>query len=214
MCKAGVELSGFCLQRGCVPNAASGVSGRIRDMPLTIRRAEIPDVLIIEPQVFSDHRGFFMETYHRRKYADAGLDAVFVQDNHSRSRKNTLRGLHYQRAHPQGKLVWAASGEVFDVAVDIRRNSATFGKWFGVRLSDQNHLQLYIPPGFAHGFCVLSETADLLYKCTDFYDPDDDFGILWNDPQIGIQWPALEPILSPKDSALPRLSQVAHERLM
>ena len=183
-------------------------------MPIQIRPAGIQDVLIIEPQVFADHRGFFMETYHRKKYAEAGLDVLFVQDNHSRSRKNTLRGLHYQLAHPQGKLVWAAAGEIFDVAVDIRRNSATFGKWIGIHLSEANHLQLYIPPGFAHGFCVLSEEADLMYKCTDLYHPEDDWGILWNDPQIGILWPIHDPLLSPKDSTLPRLSQVAPEKLM
>lgn len=171
-------------------------------------------MLLIEPPVFSDQRGFFLETFHRSKYAEAGLDAVFVQDNHSRSRKNTLRGLHYQVAHPQGKLVWAATGEIFDVAVDIRKSSATFGKWVGIHLSDQNHLQLYIPPGFAHGFCVLSETADLIYKCTDLYSADDDFGILWNDPAIGIRWPVSAPFLSSKDSALPRLAHVPPDHLL
>lgn len=182
-------------------------------MSIRIHHAELLDVLIVEPQAFADPRGFFLETYHRRKYSEAGLDAVFVQDNHSHSRKNTLRGLHYQLAHPQGKLVWAASGEIFDVAVDIRRGSSTFRKWIGIHLSEANHLQLYIPPGFAHGFCVLSETADLMYKCTDLYDPTDDFGILWNDPDIGIDWPVASPILSPKDAVLPRLSEVPPDRL-
>lgn len=176
-------------------------------MSIKISKSELPEVLIVEPRVFSDHRGFFQETFHRRKYAEAGLEVTFVQDNHSRSRKNTLRGLHYQVLHPQGKLVWAASGEIFDVAVDIRKNSPTFRKWFGMRLSDINHLQLYIPPGFAHGFCVLSETADVLYKCTDLYDAEDDRGIAWDDPEIGIQWPVHEPLLSDKDRSLPKLGQ-------
>lgn len=183
-------------------------------MSIRIQTMDIPGLLLIEPRVFSDQRGFFLETFQRSKYAEAGLDAVFVQDNHSRSRKNTLRGLHYQVAHPQGKLVWAATGEIFDVAVDIRKNSATFGKWIGIHLNDQNHLQLYIPPGFAHGFCVLSETADLIYKCTDLYSADDDYGILWNDPEIGIQWPVSVPVLSSKDSALPPLAKVPPERLL
>lgn len=177
-------------------------------MTIRIRKSELPGVLIVEPRVFADHRGFFLETFHRRKYAEAGLDVTFVQDNHSRSSRNTLRGLHYQAKHPQGKLVWAATGEIYDVAVDIRRNSGTFGKWIGMNLSDTNHLQLYIPPGFAHGFCVLSDTADVIYKCTELYDPEDDFGIAWNDPEIAIRWPVSEPILSPKDNALPLLNQM------
>lgn len=177
----------------------------MKSMSIRIRKSELPDVLIVEPRVFADHRGFFLETFHRRKYAEAGLEVTFVQDNHSRSGKNTLRGLHYQVKHPQGKLVWAATGEIYDVAVDIRKDSATFGKWVGVNLSDTNHLQLYIPPGFAHGFCVLSEIADVIYKCTNLYDPEDDFGIAWDDQQIAIHWPTSEPILSSKDKALPPL---------
>lgn len=182
-------------------------------MSIQVRHTALPDVLLLEPKVFADQRGFFLETYHSRKYAESGLDIVFVQDNHSRSRKNTLRGLHYQVGHPQGKLVWAAAGEIFDVAVDIRKGSPTFGKWVGVTLTETNHLQLYIPPGFAHGFCVTSETADLMYKCTDFYYPEDDFGILWNDPELGINWPVADPILSTKDASLPHLSAIPPARL-
>ena len=192
----------------------SRVSGTMTGMPIQIHSTTLPDVLLIEPVVFADNRGFFLETYHRGKYAEAGLDVLFVQDNHSRSRKNTLRGLHYQAAHPQGKLIWAAAGEIFDVAVDIRKGSPAFGKWLGIHLTEANHLQLYIPPGFAHGFCVLSETADLMYKCTDFYFPEDDCGLLWNDPDIGINWPVTDPVLSKKDASLPRLSEVPPSRLL
>jgi dTDP-4-dehydrorhamnose 3,5-epimerase len=162
--------------------------------------AQIPDVLIIEPRVFSDSRGFFKETYQRVRYAEAGITEEFVQDNISRSGRGTLRGLHFQIQHPQAKLVQVLSGRVFDVAVDLRRKSTHFGKWTGAELSDQNHRQLYIPAGFAHGFCVLSESADLFYKCTDFYFPEHDRTLLWNDPAIGVNWP-LEgtPILSEKD---------------
>lgn len=163
----------------------------------------IPDVLLIEPEVFGDERGFFMETYQERKYADAGISYNFVQDNHSGSRLGTLRGLHYQIRQPQGKLVRVVAGEVFDVVVDLRRHSPTFGRWEGKRLSAQNKLQLWIPPGFAHGFCVLSEWAELTYKATDFYAPEWERTILWNDPEIGIVWPipaAHSPLLSAKDA--------------
>jgi dTDP-4-dehydrorhamnose 3,5-epimerase len=166
---------------------------------------EIPDVVLIEPDVFRDARGFFLETWHERKYAEGGITGPFVQDNHSHSRRGSLRGLHAQREHPQGKLVRVVDGEVFDVAVDIRRGSPTFGKWVADRLSGENLRQLWIPPGFAHGFCVLSETVHLEYKCTDFYDADDEIAIAWNDPEIGIDWPVSDPTLSAKDAAAPGL---------
>jgi len=166
---------------------------------------EIPDVVLIEPDVFRDPRGFFLETWHERKYAEGGITGPFVQDNHSHSRRGSLRGLHAQREHPQGKLVRVVDGEVFDVAVDIRRGSPTFGRWVADRLSGENLRQLWIPPGFAHGFCVLSETVHLEYKCTDFYDADDEIAIAWNDPEIGIDWPVSDPTLSAKDAAAPRL---------
>jgi dTDP-4-dehydrorhamnose 3,5-epimerase len=159
----------------------------------------LPGVLIIEPQVHGDARGFFVETWHAQRYAEHGLPERFVQDNHSRSSRGVLRGLHYQLQQPQGKLVRVALGEVFDVAVDIRRGSPSFGQWAGVRLSGENHRQFYVPPGFAHGFCTLSETADFLYKCTDYYHPQSERGVLWNDPDIGIEWPELDVRLSDKD---------------
>lgn len=168
----------------------------------------IPDVLVIEPAVHRDERGFFLETWHQKKYADAGITGPFVQDNHSHSRRGALRGLHAQRHHPQGKLVRVIDGEVFDVAVDIRRGSPTFGKWVSDRLSGENFRQLWIPPGFAHGFCVLSETVHLEYKCTDFYDGADEIAIAWDDPEIGIEWPLSDPTLSAKDAAAPRLGSL------
>jgi len=162
----------------------------------------LPEVLLIEPDVFRDERGFFLETYHAKKYAEQGLAATFVQDNHSRSLRGTLRGLHAQLLQPQGKLVRVIHGEVFDVAVDIRKGSPNFGRWAGAALSSDNFRELYIPPGFAHGFCVLSETAEMEYKCTDFYYPKEEITILWNDPAIGVRWPiAGEPTLSPRDRA-------------
>jgi dTDP-4-dehydrorhamnose 3,5-epimerase len=165
-----------------------------------ILTTEIPGVLIIEPDVFGDSRGFFMETWHAKKYAERGLDVSFVQDNHSRSSAGVLRGLHYQLEQPQGKLVRVASGAAFDVAVDIRKGSPTFGQWVGVELSSDNHRQLYVPPGFAHGFCICSEHADFIYKCTDFYAPQYEHGILWNDPDIGIDWPGGDFLISEKDA--------------
>lgn len=153
-----------------------------------------------------DGRGFFLETFRADQYAQfVGVDTEFVQDNHSRSRRGVLRGLHAQRLNPQGKLVRAMRGEVFDVAVDIERGSKTYGGWVGIILSDSNHRQLWIPPGYAHGFVVLSDVADFAYKCTDYYRPDDEIGVLWNDPDIGIDWPLNRPLLSSKDSVLPRL---------
>jgi dTDP-4-dehydrorhamnose 3,5-epimerase len=174
---------------------------------------ELPEVLLIEPRVFGDQRGFFMETYQEARYQEAGVPGRFVQDNHSRSRRGVLRGLHYQLLQPQGKLVWVTRGQVFDVAVDIRRGSPTFGRWAGVILDDVSHGQLYIPPGFAHGFCVLSNEADFFYKCTDYYHPQSEYGILWNDPDIGIGWPVQDVLLSDKDTRLPRLARQALEKL-
>lgn len=164
----------------------------------------IPEVVVIEPQLFGDHRGFFMETWQQRTFAEAGIDQTFVQDNHSRSSQGILRGLHYQIQQPQGKLVRVISGEVFDVAVDIRQGSPTFGQWVGERLSADNRLMLWVPPGFAHGFYVISAEAEFLYKCTDFYAPVHERAILWNDPTLAIDWPLVEgaaPVLSAKDAA-------------
>ena len=175
---------------------------------MRISPCAIAEVLLIEPDVYGDARGFFMESYHRRKFAEQGLDVDFVQDNHSRSARGVLRGLHYQLRSPQGKLVRVVSGEVFDVAVDIRRGSPSFGRWVGEILSADNHRMLYVPPGFAHGFCVLSDSADFLYKCTDYYDADDEFGIAWDDPQIGIDWPDLSFLLSDRDRANQRLDEM------
>ena len=163
----------------------------------------IPDVLILEPQVFADARGFLLESWNSRKFCDAvGLDISFVQDNHSRSRRGVLRGLHYQIKQPQGKLVRVVSGCVFDCAVDLRKSSPTFGRWTGTELSGDNHRQLWIPVGFAHGFLVLSDSADFLYKTTDYYAPQHERSVAWNDPAVGIAWPAdVEPVLSAKDKA-------------
>ncbi len=175
---------------------------------MKVRPQKIPEVLLIEPDVFGDDRGFFMESWHQKKYAEAGLGLNFVQDNHSRSTAGVLRGLHYQLRRPQGKLVRVVTGAVFDVVVDIRVGSPSFGQWLGVELSEKNRLELYVPPGFAHGFCVLSDTADFLYKCTDFYAPDDERGILWSDPDLGINWPTRNFTISQKDKANSRLSEL------
>jgi dTDP-4-dehydrorhamnose 3,5-epimerase len=169
--------------------------------------ADIPDVVLIRPDVFGDPRGFFLESWEERKFAGAGLDVEFVQDNHSRSARHTLRGLHYQNPQPQGKLVRVVTGRVFDVAVDIRRSSPTFGRWVGVVLSDENHAMLWVPPGFAHGFLVLSESADFLYRCTDFWAPAHEQTILWNDPDLQVAWPlpaGAQPQLSTKDARAAR----------
>ena len=175
---------------------------------MQVIETDIPDVLIFEPKVFGDERGFFMESYNQRTIKElCGLDVQFVQDNHSRSSRGVLRGLHYQIEQSQGKLVRAISGEVFDVAVDLRRSSATFGRWVGVHLSEQNKRIFWVPPGFGHGFLVLSEQADFLYKATDFYAPEHERAIIWNDPDIGIDWPGdLDPELSPKDAVAPRFA--------
>ncbi len=172
-------------------------------MPYTVTPTTLPEVLILEPKVFGDARGFFFESFNARDFAQAtGLDVQFVQDNHSKSAKGVLRGLHYQIQHPQGKLVRVTQGEVFDVAVDLRRSSPTFGQWAGVVLSADNKRQLWVPPGFAHGFLVTSESAEFLYKTTDYYYPQSERSLLWNDSALGIQWP-LEglPLLAAKDSA-------------
>lgn len=165
---------------------------------------KLSDVILIKPQIFADERGFFLETRHEGKFAEAGIKQHFVQDNHSKSSQGILRGLHYQIKQPQGKLVRVIEGEIFDVAVDIRKNSNTFGQWIGASLSADNKHQFWVPPGFAHGFYVLSETAEVLYSCTDFYAPEYDRSILWNDPDIGIEWPLLSdasPTLSDKDKS-------------
>ncbi len=175
---------------------------------MNIENLSIPDVKLIKPRRFDDDRGFFQQTYHYEQYAEAGISTRFVQDNWSHSSKGVLRGLHYQLKHPQAKLVNVIRGEVFDVAVDIRRGSPTFGKWVGEVLSAENGHQLYVPEGFAHGFCVLSDTVDFMYKCSSFYTPGDEYGLLWNDPNLGIEWPDnCQPIISEKDLVLPQLSE-------
>ena len=171
-----------------------------------VRRTSLDGVLVFEPKVFSDPRGFFFESYHEERFAEAGLTSRFVQDNHARSVEGTLRGLHFQKGRPQGKLVRALRGAIFDVAVDIRRGSPTFGRWVAETLSEDNQRQLYIPEGFAHGYCVVEAPAEVAYKCTDYYEPSDEGGVLWSDPSIGVQWPIRRPLLSEKDSALPVLS--------
>lgn len=176
---------------------------------MEITSLAIPEVKLIKPRFFPDARGFFQQTWHEDQYRLAGLDVRFVQDNWSRSAKGTLRGLHYQLVHAQDKLVSVVRGSVFDVAVDIRRGSPTFGKWVGGILSDENHHQLFVPRGFAHGFCVLSNEVDFVYKCSDFYAPGDEYGISWNDPDTGIQWPDTEFVISAKDKTALRLKDIS-----
>ena len=173
----------------------------------------IPGVFLIEPSVFEDSRGFFFESYHETKFAELGIKDHFVQDNHARSVKNTLRGLHYQIKYPQSKLCRVIVGEVLDVAVDIRLGSATFGRWESALLSAENRRQIYVPAGFAHGYVVMSETAEFLYNCGDFYHPEYERGVLWNDPELGIKWGIETPILSDKDRRNPTLSAVNREEL-
>ena len=168
-------------------------------------QTEIPDVILVKPSVIEDHRGFFMESYHIEKFSMGGIDCTFVQDNHAKSIQNTLRGLHFQVNFPQAKLLRCLKGKVFDVAVDIRKNSPYYGKWVGEELSEENKYQLFIPEGFAHGYYVLSETAEITYKCSEVYHPVDEQGFRWDDPEIGIEWPETEPILSRKDQLLPFL---------
>ena len=165
-------------------------------------------VLILEPEVFGDRRGFFKESFNAKRYREVGIDLLFVQDNCSRSQRGVLRGLHFQKSRPQGKLVSCTAGCVYDVAVDIDPSSSTFGQYVGVELSDENHRQLWIPPGYAHGFCVLSASADFHYKCTDFYDPNDEGGLLWSDSSVAIDWPITNPSLSSKDRNLPTLTDI------
>jgi len=173
---------------------------------LKFLQTDLPGVLIVEPDVFRDSRGFFLETFQAARYRQGGIPYDFVQDNHSRSIRGTLRGLHAQRRRPQGKLVRAVRGEIFDVAVDVRPRSPTFGKWVGARLSEESFRQMFIPPGFAHGFCVLSDIAEVEYKCSDFYDRADEIGARWD--SAGIEWPIKDPLLSPKDAALPTLPEL------
>ena len=173
---------------------------------MKVSHTKLKDCVIIEPRVFGDERGFFLETFQAVRYKrEAGIDLPFVQDNHSRSPRGVLRGLHFQNTKPQGKLVRVVRGEVYDVAVDIRKGSATFGEWEGVILSEDNKKQFWVPPGFAHGFVVLSATADFEYKCTDYYDPSDEGSILWSDPDLNIPWPIANPVLSTKDESAKRL---------
>lgn len=177
-------------------------------------KTEIEGLYVIEPKLYGDHRGYFMETYNYNEFKAAGLDMVFVQDNQSKSKKGVLRGMHFQTQHPQGKLVRAIKGEVFDVAIDLRKGSKTYGQWYGVLLTEENHRQFYVPEGFAHGFIVTSEEAEFAYKCTDFYHPEFEGGIAWNDPEIGIEWPLEgieEVLLSDKDKKAPTLSEAKIE---
>ena len=190
--------------------AATAVAG---NKNLQILETSLPGVLIIEPRVFTDPRGFFMETYRQNSLAEAGVRETFVQDNHSRSSRGVLRGLHYQLRQPQAKLCRVAQGEVLDIAVDVRLGSPNFGKWVSVLLSGENHRQIFIPKGFAHGFVVRSETADFLYKCSDYFEAADDRGVLWNDPGIGIDWQIDDPIISDKDKRYLPLAEIAHDQL-
>jgi dTDP-4-dehydrorhamnose 3,5-epimerase len=180
---------------------------------MKVTPTNLPEVLLIEPRVFADNRGHFLETYRAGRYLESGIQKKFVQDNLSYSKKGVLRGLHYQLGHPQGKLVWVVTGVIFDVVVDIRKSSPNFGKWVNVVLDSRSYRQLYIPEGFAHGFCVTSDAAIVLYKCTDYYAPQDDWGIRWDDPTLGIDWPVVEPILSAKDSGYPGLKDLSAEDL-
>jgi dTDP-4-dehydrorhamnose 3,5-epimerase len=172
---------------------------------------DLPGVVVIEPEVLVDGRGFFLETYHAERYRRHGIEGPFVQDNHSCSTAGTLRGLHLQIRRPQGKLIRVIEGEVYDVAVDVRRGSPTFGRWVAVTLTAENFKQCYVPPGFAHGFCVVSLIAQVEYKCTDIYDPAGEIGVAWNDPALAISWPVLEPILSPRDRSHPTLAELTDQ---
>lgn len=180
---------------------------------MKVETTPLPGVLVLEPQVHGDARGFFLETYAQERYREAGIDVDFVQDNHSHSQHGVLRGLHYQLRRPQAKLVHVVRGEVFDVAVDIRRGSPTFGQWYGTILSAENHRQFYVPADYAHGFCVLSEDCDFVYKCSDYYVPDDQWGVAWDDPDLGIDWPVGGPTLSPKDLKNLRLAECPEDSL-
>lgn len=176
-----------------------------RDMKVV--DTELPGVKLIEPSIFGDHRGFFLETYNQARYREAGIDLEFVQDNHSKSSRGVLRGLHYQLVNPQDKLVWCIRGKVWDVAVDVRKGSPTFGKWVGAELDGERKNQILVPKGFAHGFVVLSDEAEVMYKCSDVYNPSGEAGVIWNDPAIGIEWPITDVTLSGKDTNLPPLAE-------
>jgi dTDP-4-dehydrorhamnose 3,5-epimerase len=178
---------------------------------MIIIETKLPGVLIIEPKVFSDPRGFFKETFQQQRYREAGINFDFVQDNYSWSGKGVLRGLHFQINKPVGKLVGCSQGAVFDVAVDVNPSSSTFRQYVGVELTGDNHRQLWIPPGYAHGFCVLSKSADFQYKCTDFYDPSDEASVIWNDPDLAIRWPISQPLLSDKDLNSPSLKELVNK---
>jgi dTDP-4-dehydrorhamnose 3,5-epimerase len=180
---------------------------------MKITRLEIPEILLVEPKVLGDARGYFVETFQAERYAEAGISERFVQDNLSRSSRGTLRGLHLQHPRGQGKLVYVVEGEVFDAAVDVRVGSPSFGKWAGTRLSSRDHRQMYIPPGFAHGFCVVSEHALFAYKCTDVYLPQQELGVAWNDPALAIPWPVSQPIISEKDQHFSPLAAIDPARL-
>ena len=175
---------------------------------MEFKQLSIPEVILVKPVVFDDQRGFFMESYHIEKFKLGGINSAFVQENHVKSVQNTLRGLHFQVQFPQAKLLRCFKGKVFDVAVDIRKNSSTYGKWVGEILSDENKHQFFIPVGFAHGYYVMSETAEIAYKCSEIYHPEDELGLRWNDPDIAIEWPTLDPILSNKDAILPFLADI------
>ena len=176
---------------------------------MIVEKTPIEGVLLVKPKVFGDKRGFFVETWQTKRYEEAGINLPFVQDNYSMSTKGILRGLHFQKKHPQGKLVMVSQGEVFDVAVDLRKNSPTFGQWFGSLLTAENQHQLWVPPGMAHGFVVLSETAHFHYKCTDYYHPEDEGSIRWNDPEVDVKWPiSFEPVVSEKDAKAPFFADI------
>ncbi len=180
---------------------------------MNVKETKLAGVLVLEPDVFSDERGFFLETWNSASYENAGIEGPFVQDNVSFSKRGVLRGLHFQYSQSQGKLIQILSGGVVDIVVDIRKGSPTFSQWVSEELSDANHRQMYIPPGFAHGFCVISDTAVFSYKCTDYYNPATENGIIWNDPDLNIDWPIKEPILSPKDKEYPRLKDFRPDKL-
>lgn len=181
---------------------------------MEVIQTPVRGVLLIKPKVWGDSRGYFVETWQKKRYEEAGISLPFVQDNHSKSSYGVLRGLHFQKTHPQGKLVSVSLGSVFDVAVDIRPDSPSFGKWFGVELTQENQWQLWLEPGLAHGFCVTSETAHFHYKCTDYYAPDDEGSILWNDPFFAVEWPVKNPLLSAKDTTAPSWADLAKQKTL
>ena len=182
-------------------------------MTVKVTPTRLSEVLVVEPDVFGDERGFFMESYHAEQYRAAGIDCTFVQDNHSFSMQGILRGLHYQYPFPQAKLVWVVTGAVLDVAVDIRLGSPTFGQWVAELLSEQNRRRLFVPRGFAHGFCVVSPSAHFMYKCDEYYHPETDRGVNWSDPAVAVDWQITNPVLSPKDERLPLLADIPRDRL-